>query len=82
MYVHDSVASVTRPVRQLVAFARVPLAAGETRTVHFRVPAERLGFYDQAMRFVVAPGTYRLYAGGSSVGGAEATFEVRAPARR
>ncbi len=77
LYVHDSVASVTRPVRQLVAFARVPLDAGATRQVRFRVPAERLGFYDRRMRFVVEPGVYRLFAGGSSVGGVEATFEVR-----
>src|SRR5262249_50914500 len=33
LYVRDLVASVTRPVKQLAGFARVPLAAGESRRV-------------------------------------------------
>ena len=82
LYARDAVASVTRPVRQLVAFERVPLTAGETRTVRFRVPVDRLGFYDRRMRFVVEPGTFQLFAGGSSEAGVETTFEVRAAARR
>jgi len=41
------------------------------------VPATHLGFYDRRMRLVVEPGIYRLFAGGSSAGGAETTFEVR-----
>ena len=77
LYVHDSVATVTRPVRQLVAFARVLIPAGGTQRVRFRVPATHLGFYDRRMRLVVEPGIYRLFAGGSSAGGAETTFEVR-----
>jgi beta-glucosidase len=77
LYGHVEVASVTRPVRQLLAAARVSLQPGETRTVSFFVPLERLGFYDQRMRFVLEPGTIRLFAGGSSTGGVEATFVVR-----
>ena len=34
--------SVTRPVQELVAFARVSLAAGEAKQLHFRVPTARL----------------------------------------
>jgi beta-glucosidase len=80
LYVRDEVASVTRPVRALAAFRRVSLAPGETRTVALRLTPERLGLYDRAMRFVVEPGTFRVFVGPNSAEGLEGTFVVRAPA--
>src|SRR5712691_4200917 len=77
LYLHDEVASVTRPVRSLAGFQRVPLKAGESRTVDFEVGAKQLGLYDQNMKFTVEPGRFRVFVGGSSVGGLEAEFEVR-----
>ena len=44
LYFSDSVASVTRPVTQLLGFARVPLAAGSSSQVTFTVHADRLSF--------------------------------------
>jgi beta-glucosidase len=41
-YARDEFASVVRPVRQLIAFARVGLAAGETGSVLLEAPVERL----------------------------------------
>ncbi|HYL20324.1 MAG TPA: glycoside hydrolase family 3 N-terminal domain-containing protein [Gemmatimonadales bacterium] len=76
LYVHDEVASVTRPVRQLADFRRVTLGPRERQIVELRVPPRRLGLYDQTMTFVVEPGWFRVYAGPSSVGGLEARFEV------
>ena len=81
LYVRDDVASVTRPVRELKGFRRVTLRAGEARTVDFRLTPQELGFYDRDMKFVVEPGTFRVFVGGSSVGGLEAEFEVRAGLR-
>ncbi|MCX5085680.1 fibronectin type III-like domain-contianing protein [Streptomyces sp. NBC_00401] len=43
LYVRDEDASV-RPVRQLLDFARVRLAPGETRPVSFSVPLARLDY--------------------------------------
>jgi beta-glucosidase len=67
LYVRDEVASVARPDRQLVGFARVPLAAGERRRVRVCIHPSRLAFYDPAMRFVVEPGTLHVMVGASSV---------------
>src|SRR5207253_2074425 len=39
LYVHDEVASVTRPVRALAGFRRVSLKPGEARTVEFSLTA-------------------------------------------
>ena len=81
LYVHDEVASVTRPVRQLAGFRRVSLKPGEARTVEFLLTAKELGLYNRDIRFVVEPGTFRVFVGGSSVGGLEAEFEVTGAGR-
>src|SRR5207249_11694698 len=80
--VHDLVGSVTRPVRALAGFRRVMLQPGEARTVEFTLGAKELGLYNPAMRFVVEPGTFHVYVGGSSVGGLEGEFTVRTATRR
>jgi beta-glucosidase len=76
LYIRDMVASVTRPVRQLKGFARVFIAAGASRTVKFKLPSDALAFYDMNMKWVVEPGKFKIFAGGSSVGGLEGEFEV------
>ncbi len=76
LYVHDEVASVTRPVRALAGFRRISLKPGEARTVDFQLTAKELGLYNRDMKFVVEPGKFRVFVGGSSVGGLEAEFEV------
>src|SRR5213594_38787 len=77
LYVRDEVASVTRPVRTLAGFRRVSLKPGEARTVEFQLTPKELGLYNQNMKFVVEPGKFRAFVGGSSVGGLETGFEVR-----
>jgi beta-glucosidase len=67
LYVRDPVASVTRPVLELKAFARVALAAGEARTVTFDTPVGQLGFYDRGLAYVVEPGRVDVLVGTSSV---------------
>jgi beta-glucosidase len=66
LYIHDELASVARPVMALAGFARVHLAAGEEREVRFTLPPERLRLLDQAGRWVVEPGDFRVMIGASS----------------
>jgi beta-glucosidase len=66
VYVQDPVATVTRPVRELKAFARVQLPAGATRQVVFRIPTGQLGFYDTGLNYVVEPGSLVFHVGNSS----------------
>ena len=63
-YVHDEVASVARPVRQLVGFARVPISAGQSKTLRFVIHPSRLAFFDEQMEFVCEPGAFRIEIGG------------------
>jgi beta-xylosidase len=66
LYVRDPGASVTRPVLELKSFVRIELEPGESRTVTFRVPVAQLGFYDQALSYVVEPGVIEVFVGRSS----------------
>jgi beta-glucosidase len=66
LYARRPRASVTRPVLELVGFARVGLEAGQRSRVTFEVPAGQLGFYDRELAYVVEPGTVELLAGTSS----------------
>lgn len=66
LYVHDVVASVTRPVKQLKGFKRIALAPGERRRVTFRLDVSQLAFYDRDMEFVVEPGRVEVLVGSSS----------------
>jgi beta-glucosidase len=76
LYLNDPVASMTQPVRRLRGFQRVTLAPGERKTVTFRIDRSDVGFYDNAAKFRVEPGTINLYAGASSTAELTASFEV------
>jgi beta-glucosidase len=66
LYLHQQVASVTRPSKELKGFRRVTLAPGETKTVTFTVGAHELRMYNQAMKRVVEPGAFDVMVGGNS----------------
>ena len=58
---------VERPSKQLRAFKRIPIKAGESREVTLTVPKEELGYWNEEKQmFVVEPGTVKLLIGASS----------------
>lgn len=63
LYGRDPVASVTRPVAQLLGYARVELAPGQSRRVTFDVPARRFAFTDRGLRRIVEPGDVEVWLG-------------------
>nr|WP_186336983.1 glycoside hydrolase family 3 N-terminal domain-containing protein [Microbacterium sp. SLBN-146] len=65
LYARDEVATVTRPVAQLLAFERVTLAPGEEAVVHFDVPTQRLAFTGLRGIRIVEPGAITLWVGPS-----------------
>jgi beta-glucosidase len=76
LYLRDDVATVTRPVRQLRGFERVPLVPGETKTVRFTLGPEDFRFLDLELRPVVEPGTFTVFVGGNSRDTIEAQFRI------
>jgi len=67
LYGRDLVASVTRPVAQLLGYRRVHLAPGESAVVELRVPTSRLAFAGRDLARVVEPGELDLWVGTSAV---------------
>ncbi|MFC7274793.1 glycoside hydrolase family 3 N-terminal domain-containing protein [Paractinoplanes rhizophilus] len=66
LYLRDLVAQVTRPVKQLTGFARVPLAPGEAKDVRFRVHTDRTAFTGRDLRRIVEPGELEVMVGSSA----------------
>ena len=55
------------PKRQLAAFQRVPLKAGEMRRLSFAIAPKDLAFWDkQAKVWVLQAGSYEVMVGSSS----------------
>ena len=76
LYVQDKVGSVTRPVKELKAFQRVELKAGENKTVTFTLPVSDLAFWRYDMTYGVEPGDFKLWVGTNSAEGLSADFTV------
>ena len=66
LYIRDRFSSVTRPVKELKDFVRVPLEPGETKTVEFTVTPDKLEFLDRNLRPTVEPGEFIVMVGPSS----------------
>ena len=66
VYVHDRVASVARPVKQLKGFERVTLGPGEQRTVRITLDAEAFMLWNVDMKEVVEPGMFDILVGPNS----------------
>ena len=66
VYIRDCVGSVMRPEKQLVAFKRVSLAVGETKTVRIPIDRDELALVTPDEKRVVEPGEFILMAGHSS----------------
>ena len=66
LYLHDEVASVVQPLKQLKKFQRVFIPKGETRQVKFTLDAEDLSIINAEMESVVEPGDFTVMIGSSS----------------
>ena len=66
LYLRDVVATVTRPVKELKGFKRIPLERGEKKTVKFTLNLEQLSVIDRNLKRVVEPGIFKVMVGKSS----------------
>ncbi len=55
------------PIQSLIALKRVPILKGETKSIEFVIPANRLRHFDSRLnKYVVEKGKYKLFVGASS----------------
>jgi beta-glucosidase len=66
LYIHDVVASITRPVKELKGFQRIPLKKGESREVTFEITDDLLKFYNSSLDYVLEPGDFEIMIGPDS----------------
>jgi len=66
LYLHDPVSETVRPVMQLIAAARVELAAGENRTARFTLHADLTSYTGLDGRRIVDQGEVELRVSASS----------------
>ena len=66
LYLEDPVGEVVRPVRELIGYSRVELAAGSSARVEFTVHADRTSFTGLDLKRVVTPGLVKLHVATSS----------------
>ena len=77
VYVRDLVGSITRPVKELKAFERVTLKAGESRNLRVQIPVSELAFYGLDGVKQVEPGDFQLWVAGDSASGEPIAFKVQ-----
>ena len=63
LYMRDMVASVVRPVQQLIAFKKLEFAPGEEKTITFTVTEEDMRFWNFEGKHISEPGDIRLMVG-------------------
>ena len=66
LYIDDVISSMSTPVKELRGFEKISLAAGEKKTVKFRLMPEHLSFLDRNLKPVVEPGMFEVMVGSSS----------------
>lgn len=67
LYIHDKVATLTRPVKELKGFAKIMIPAGETRSVSFILTPDDLAFVHTDLKNYWEPGEFEIFAGTNSV---------------
>lgn len=76
LYTRDMVGSITRPVKELKAFQKVNLRAGESKTLVFNITPKDLAFYNDKLDYKAEPGTFQVFVGGSSATDLSDSFEL------
>jgi len=76
LYLRDRFASVVRPVKELKGFEKISLEPNKSQRVTFTVTEKELGFYNERGEFLVEPGEFDVFVGGSSNVKPQATIKL------
>jgi beta-glucosidase len=77
LYLHHGTTSMEQPMRELKAFQRITLKAGEQRIVRFQLGFEDLSIVNPRLKRVVELGPVDIYVGGSSLADRTTSFVIR-----
>lgn len=77
LYMRDITASLVRPVKELKGFKKVWLTPGESALVTIELSKQDMGFYNDAMDYLLEDGLFTLFVGGNSRDCLEMTLDVK-----
>ena len=78
LYIHQQAGAASRPIRELKGFERVTLAAGENKTVRFKLGPQELRYWNATVRdWVQEAETFDVWIGNDSTATLHTTFKVR-----
>lgn len=80
LYIHDPLASVSRPVKELKGFQKVLLQPGESRDISFEITPDMLAFYRLDMSYGLEAGDFEVFIGGNSDTEKSVRFTLLEPA--
>ncbi len=66
LYIRDMVASITRPLKELKAFEKVPVKKGESKSVSFKISVDDLKFYNANLDYDWEEGEFEIMVGANS----------------
>ena len=66
LYLKDSVATISRPVKELKNFQKIMLQPGEKKDVQFTITTGDLKFYTNDLEYIWEPGYFIVYIGTNS----------------
>ena len=75
-YIRDLVADISRPLKELKGFEKITLAAGEKRTVVFKLTENDLAYWNTEAKRKADPGKFKVFTGGNSRDVKEVEFEL------
>lgn len=77
LYIRDVYSSSTRPVKELKAFSKIFLKAGESKDVSFNLSTEDLKYYNHDLAYVCEPGDFEIMVGPNSRDVKKTTLTVK-----
>ena len=76
VYLTDLFCRISQSEKKLKAFRKVSVPAGETKTVHFTLPASDLAFLNEKLEPEVETGEFAVFVGTNSQEGLTDKFRV------
>lgn len=66
LYIQDTAASISRPVKELKNFKKVMLQPGEKKDISFEISTSDLKFFNSSLKHVWEPGDFNIFIGTNS----------------
>jgi beta-glucosidase len=77
LYIRDVAASYVRPIKELKAFKKIELKAGESKVVSFSLTPAMLSYYDPEGKTLLESGNFKVFVGKNSADLLESQFTLK-----